>query len=102
MQKLDIHTIIDEAQSSLKQQLSTGERYQRQCYLERRQWQLQQFDIGYHRDWSQAQLIAELHKKLKTLRKMAIKTPWACALIIQPMVRVAYLVEVENANNRAA
>ena len=102
MQNLDVSTIIDQALPSISQRLTAGERHRRQCYLERRQWQLQQFNIGYHPDWSREELLAALHKKLKTLRKMARQTPWASSLIIQPMVRAAFLAEVESAGSKAA
>jgi hypothetical protein len=102
MQMLDVRTIIDQAQPLISQHLIAGERHRRQCYLERRQWQLQQFNIGYHPDWSREELIAALHKKLKSLRKMARQTPWAAGLIVQPMVRTAFLAEVESAGSKAA
>lgn len=94
---MNLETFETEITPKITKVLSDGEAYRQKCYLASREWQLRKFNIGWTPDWSHAELIHALHKKLQTLRKMAKLTPGSSALIMAPMYRAAYAVEVELA-----
>ena len=102
MQSIDLEKFTAEITPKIAERLSAHQQFQIKCYLERREWQLQQFNIGWDKDWSQTELIAALNKRRKTLRKMAKRSPHSTALILRPMVEAAYLAEVKIAQEKAA
>ncbi len=98
MQDINVDSILRRLYPRLNQTLQQAEHYRLKCYLQRRQWQLAQFRIGYRDDWSSDELICVLRSRLKTLRKLQKLNPGAHGTLLLPMVRVAYEAEIEIAN----
>jgi len=74
--------------------LQNAERHRLGCYLERRQWQLKQFRIGYREDWSKHELLFVLKHKYSALIRLRKRNPGATGTLIIPMVRAAYEAEI--------
>ena len=93
---IDLQKFEAEITPLIAKRFSDIETYQQKCYRNNREWQLRKFHIGYTSDWSKARLIDALARKLQTLRKIALRAPGSSALIMRPMIRVAYEYEVAN------
>ena len=79
--------------------LHQAERHRKRCYLERREWQLKHFCIGYRDDWSHHELLLVLKTRYGTLRRLQNQNPGASGTLLLPMIRVAYDVEITAANS---
>jgi len=82
--------------------LHQAERHRKKCYLARRQWQLQQFRIGYRNDWSHHELLLVLKTRYRALRRLQTRNPGASGTLLLPMIRAAYDVEINAANSHQA
>ncbi len=99
----DITKIADEKmKAAIIANLQAGERHRRVCYINDREGQLQRFNFGYAPDWSQAEIIAAISGKIKTLRKAAKRQPYMDATLLLPMLRAAWSVECERAQEEVA
>lgn len=79
--------------------LQKAEKHRTSCYLERREWQLKQFCIGYRNDWSHYELLFVLKNRYCTLRRLQNQNPGASGTFLLPMIRVAYDVEITTTNS---
>jgi|GEM_PF-5607125 len=80
--------------------LQQAERHCKKCYFERRHWQLQQFSIGYRQDWSHHELLLAIKTRYRALCRLQTQNPMAAGLLLLPMIRAAYDVEISAANSR--
>ncbi len=94
---MNIDNIIERLREPTRERLKAGERYRIKCYLDRREWQLEQFQIGWNADWSQEELIFALRQQLKTIRKMVRMGAFGRKRTLAPMFRAALSAEIELA-----
>lgn len=88
-------------QDSICKNLQSVNERQIKCYLNRREWQLEQFQIGYTPDWSREELIFVLRQKLKTIRKMKRCGVFGRLRTLAPMFHVALEAEIALAQEAA-
>jgi hypothetical protein len=92
-------TLTDLFRDRISNILHIAERHRIRCYLERREWQLEHFCIGYRNDWSHHELLLVLKSRYGTLRRLQRQNPGASGILLLPMIRVAYGVEITSTNS---
>ena len=92
-------TLINLLRDRISHTLHKAERHRIRCYIERREWQLRQFCIGYRNDWSHHELLLVLKSRYGSLRKLQSQNPGATGTLLLPMIRVAYDVEITATNS---
>ncbi len=102
MENAHIDKIIESLRPSVKETLEAGERHRIKCYLERREWQLEQFQIGWTKDWSRDELIFRLRDQLRKVRKMKRMGMFGRKRTLAPMLRAALKAETALAQKEAA